>query len=114
MAYKRLNDQLVLRLVDSAEIPEDPANADFRKMQEDLLAGENLLPADPPPALPPELVKLLADKEVAKQQARLQALADLSPSEVIAWVAKNVVTLADAKELLGALAVAVSILVRQL
>lgn len=54
------------------------------------------------------------DKTVARQNTKLQALAEMTPAQVQAWVEANVRTLPDAKDLLGTLAVAVSILARQL
>lgn len=54
------------------------------------------------------------DKTVARQNTKLQALAEMTPAQVQAWVEANVRTLPDAKDLLGTLAIAVSILARQL
>lgn len=67
---------------------------------------------EPPPD--PEVLKETAAKAAAKQNTKLQALADLSPAEVQAWVEANVKTLPDAKDLLATLAVAVSILAKQI
>lgn len=55
-----------------------------------------------------------ADATAAKADAKLTALGAMSPAQVRAWVAANVTNLADAKDVLGTLAVAVSILSRRL
>lgn len=58
--------------------------------------------------------KDLQDALNAKADAKLAALAAMTPAQVRAWVASNVTNLADAKDALATLAVAVSILARQL
>ena len=50
----------------------------------------------------------------AKADAKLAALGDMSPSQARAWVQANVSNLADAKDVLGTLAAAVSVLSRRL
>ena len=55
-----------------------------------------------------------ADAIAAKADAKLQALSAMTPTQVRAWVAANVSTLADAKDALATLAVCVSILARKL
>lgn len=50
----------------------------------------------------------------AKQYAKLQALSTMTPAQVQTWVQNNVNTLADAKDALKTLAVAVGILARRL
>jgi hypothetical protein len=55
-----------------------------------------------------------ADAIAAKADAKLQALSAMNPTQVRAWVAANVSTLADAKDALATLAVCVSILARKL
>lgn len=61
-----------------------------------------------------KLAKIEADAAAAKGDAKLSALTDMSPTQVRAWVAANVATLADAKDVLATLAVAVSVLSRRL
>ena len=58
--------------------------------------------------------KAITDVATAKADAKLAALADMSPAQVRAWVAANVTNLADAKDVLGTLAIAVSIITRRL
>lgn len=59
-------------------------------------------------------LKNIADEEAAKADAKVQAFADMSPSDVRQWIGKNVKTLDDAKDVLATLAVAVSVLTRKL
>lgn len=57
--------------------------------------------------------KIAGDAAAAKSDAKLQAMGDMSPVQARAWVNDNVKTLADAKDVLATLAVAVSILSRK-
>jgi hypothetical protein len=61
--YKRVRDtsgevtdRIILRLTDSASIPNDPANADWRQYLADVDAGETVEDADPVPEPTPERV----------------------------------------------------------
>jgi hypothetical protein len=55
-----------------------------------------------------------ADRVSASQYAKLIALKSMTPAQVQTWVQNNVNTLADAKEAIKTLAVAVGILARNL
>ena len=76
----------------------------------------------PPPHVPTvselaviaKSIKEAADTTNAKADAKLMAFAAMTPAQVRTWVAANVATLADAKDALATLAVAVSILARRL
>lgn len=59
-------------------------------------------------------VKLAADATAARQYAKLQALINMTPAQVQAWVIANVTTLSAAQDAITTLAVAVSILGRKL
>ncbi len=59
-------------------------------------------------------IKDISDEDAAKSDAKLKAVMDMSPAEVRVWIGKNVGTLADAKDILATLAVAVSVLTRKL
>ena len=59
-------------------------------------------------------IKDISDEDAAKSDAKLKAVMDMSPAEVRVWIGKNVGTLADAKDILATLAVAVSVLTRRL
>lgn len=58
--------------------------------------------------------KLATHAAAAKADAKLAALGDMSPAQVRAWVAANVTNLADAKDVLATLAIAVSIISRKI
>ena len=58
--------------------------------------------------------KARSDATAAKADAKLAALGAMTPAQVRAWVAANVTNLAEAKDVLGTLAVAISILSRRL
>lgn len=106
----KLASEGVFRLPDMAHIPAHPDNADWRQYQEWLAEGNTPLPADPPS--PPTQDEL--DAEAAKQYAKLVALKNMTPAQVQAWVDANINNLADAKDALKTLAIAVSILARRL
>jgi hypothetical protein len=55
-----------------------------------------------------------ADVSAAKQYAKLQALKNMTPAQVGAWIDANINNLADAKDALKTLAIAVSVLARRL
>lgn len=54
------------------------------------------------------------DKEAAKGYAKLNALAAMTPAQIQTWVDANVTNLAQAQDAIKTLAIAVSILARQL
>ena len=58
--------------------------------------------------------KAITDATAAKADNKLAALGNMSPAQVRAWVAANVSNLADAKDVLATLAVAVSVLARKI
>ena len=58
--------------------------------------------------------KALTDAIAARADAKLAALGNMTPAQARAWVQANVSNLADAKDVLGTLAAAVSVLSRRL
>lgn len=54
------------------------------------------------------------DISAAKNYAKLQALKYMSPTQVMDWVDSNVTTLAQARDAIKTLAIAVSILARRM
>ena len=51
--YKLQRNGYVMRLADLTSIPPDERNADYRRYLEDVANGAEVLPADPPPPVPP-------------------------------------------------------------
>lgn len=117
MYQKTQTANLVQRMSDGANLA---VNGDHRWSREyrDWLAAGNL-PAEYAISAAEEVLdatkqKIEADKAVAKQYSKLRALTAMSPAEVQVWAEANVKTLPDAKDTIITLAIAVSILARQL
>ena len=72
------------------------------------------LPSAEETAAKAKIEKNAADEANAKADAKAAALGAMTPAQVRAWVASNVSNLADAKDLIATLAVAVSVLFRKL
>ena len=66
------------------------------------------------PKAPTAAEKQSADAAAAKADAKVAALGEMTPAQVRAWVQANVSSLADAKDVLATLAVAVSVLARRI
>lgn len=78
-----------------------------------LTAVDNLLTAEEA-AQQAEVAKDLEDAQAARTYAKLVALRNMSPAQVQAWVTANVTNLAQARDAIETLAVAVSVLARRL
>jgi hypothetical protein len=85
----------------------DPKNVTFMGNGFEVRTGSDYVA--PRPDTPDE-----ADAKSARNNVKLAALAKLTPAQTQAWVAANVNTLADAKDVIATLAVAVSLLARRL
>lgn len=85
----------------------DPKNVSFVGNGFEVRTGSDYIP--PRPDTPDE-----ADAKAAKGNGKLAALAKLTPAQVQTWVNANVNTLADAKDVISTLAIAVSVLSRRL
>jgi hypothetical protein len=75
-----------------------------------LAEGNTPEPADPPPPLTKDELDIIA----AKTHAKLVALKNMTPAQVQAWCDANITNLAQARDALTTLAIAVSILARRL
>lgn len=100
----------VIRLTDNAFIPSNSMNPDWIDYLAWLDKGNTPMPDDPP--APP--TKDERDAVAARQYAKLNAIKSMSPSEIISWIDTNISNLADAKEALKTMAVAVSVLARRI
>ena len=82
-----------------------------------VISGKTLLiytGEDVPPGPDPQEVKDAADAYAAKTYKKLENLCKMTPDEVAAWVSANVTTLAQARDAITTLAIAVSVLGRRL
>jgi hypothetical protein len=91
-------------------IPFDARNVDFKTYQQWLADGNTPLARDPD--APPS--KDEVDVTTAKNYAKLTALKNMSPAEIQTWTTANVTTVAQCRDAITTLAVAVSILARRL
>jgi len=85
----------------------DPKNVTYTFQGFEVRTGSDYIP--PLVDTPDE-----ADAKAARSNGKLAALAKLTPAQTQAWVNANVNTLAEAKDVITTLAVAVSVLARRL
>lgn len=85
----------------------DPKNVVFENAGFTVRSGPDYIA---PPAPTPDEV----DRAAVRAYAKLTALRNMTPAQVQAWVTANVTTLADAKDAITTLAIAVGILSREL
>lgn len=109
--YKLLSPSGVKNTVTDTTIPENPQLLLWRCFVHwrDVL-GNTPDPADPPNPPSQDVI----DAQDAKQYAKLTALKGMTPAQVQTWVDANVTDLPSAKDAIKTLAIAVSILARQL
>lgn len=117
--YQLTKSASIKRLADGANIPAAPGNSDYRDYLAWVAAGNTAAPRDPQEvadeiASEARQTQDRTDAAAAKADNKLNALANMTPAQVRAWVAANVGNLADAKDTIATLAVAVSILARRL
>src|SRR5512139_442200 len=87
----------------------------FRTLDDGRVESRLALPgdvADPP--IPRTVPQEELDAQAARTYPKLVILMQMTPAQVNSWVDQNVLTLADAKDALKTLAIAVSVLARRL
>ena len=109
MKYKYM-ENAILRIDDGAVIPINVENKDYEDFLDWVAKGNTPLPKDPPP--PPTQDEL--DAQASRNYAKLAALRAMTPAQVSSWVDANINNLADAKDALKTLAIAVGILARRI
>jgi hypothetical protein len=118
--YKLTKGTTIIRTTDSASIPADNGNSDYQAYLKWKAEGNTPDPAFTPEELAQQAAdELVAQKEKAdiasaKTYAKLNALKNMTPAEIQMWTVANVTTLAQARDALTTLAIAVSILARRL
>lgn len=85
----------------------DPKNVSFT-------AGKFVVASGPDYVAPPALSQEEQDRTAARAYGKLAALRVMTPAQVQAWVIANVTNLAQAQDAIATLAIAVSILSRDL
>ena len=108
-SYK-LSGNGVVRTRDGVFIPRDPDNIHWREYEAWLDDGHSPEPADPPP---PEEGARRARRQALRAYSMIQRLETATPAEIDAWIDANVTTIAQARTVLKALCVAMSVLLRE-
>ncbi len=96
--------KMIVRVADGAFVP-----ADSPEILEWLAQGNTIAPADPVVKSQEQI-----DTEAARAYAKLAALRSMTPAQVASWVDANVTNLAEAKDAIKTLAIAVCVLARRL
>lgn len=91
-------------------IPPDDANIHWQEYQVWLTAGNTPDPSDPPPA---EDLARVARRQELRANAVVNAIASATPAQIDTYIDNNVTTLAQARTVLKALAMCVSVLLKE-
>lgn len=87
MNYKWVKTNVfVRRNADGACIPNDPANVDWQRFQDD---GGTADPEDPPPTPDPRIVLDAEECSQAKIDAQVQTFLNMTPAQLDAWCDAN-------------------------
>jgi hypothetical protein len=118
--YKLTASTNIIRTTDGVFIPADNKNIDYQEYLSWVADGNTPDPAFTPEELAQQALDAIAaqkehdDLVAAKAYAKLTALKNMTPAEIQTWTTANVTTLAQARDALTTLAIAVSILARRL
>jgi hypothetical protein len=95
--YKLTQSEIIIRLADSAFIPNDPRNSDRAEYQRWLAAGNTPIPVE---AVSPEVLADAARKEAIDQaiagDTTIQSLKRMTNAEFDAWWSENVTNASQA------------------
>ena len=115
--YKLSNTDFVIRIEDRAYIPKDTRNVDYHEYLEWLNGGNTPLPIDP--KLQEELIleakvnKNKEEKNKATSDVVVKYLIEHTAEEIDTYVKGNISTLAEAKNVIAKLAIAVGVALRE-
>lgn len=109
----------IRRLTDNADIPIQPGERDYENYLAWAAIPGNITESVPPftaeeLAAQAQHQKDIADIAEAKTYTKLRALQDMTPTQIQTWATNNVTNLAQARDAITTLAIAVSILSRRL
>lgn len=115
--YKLSNTDFVIRIEDGAYIPKDTRNVDHREYLEWLSGGNTPLPIDSKSQeerfIEEKASKIKEEKNKATSDVVVKYLIEHTAEEIETYVKSNISTLAEAKNVIAKLAVAVGIALRE-
>ena len=115
--YKKTNNTYIIRVTDNAIIPDDVKNTDYREYLAWINAGNTALPVDPKSQEELDYESRVNHNKVEKNKAIndvvVKYLLEHTAEEIETYVKSNISTLAEAKNVIAKLAVAVGIALRE-
>lgn len=115
--YKLTNTDFVIRIEDGAYIPKDTRNVDHREYLKWLNGGNTPLPIDPKSQeeliLEAKVNKNKEEKNKATSDVVVKYLIEHTAEEIDTYVKGNISTLAEAKNVIAKLAIAVGVALRE-
>lgn len=113
--YQLTKGGIIIRLADQASIPMVADNSDYKAYLAWVAAGNTALPATPDDTAAVALAQADVDAlAAAKANAVIRYLVTHTPAEINSKIQGDVTNLATAKDYLANLAIAVSVLGRQI
>jgi len=118
--YKLTKGTAIIRTTDNSCIPADNGNSDYQAYLKWVADGNTPDPAFTAEELAQQAADALVaqkdrdDLTAAKTYVKLNALKNMTPAEIQTWTAANVTTVAQCRDAVTTLAIAVSILARRL
>ena len=115
--YKLSNTDFVIRIEDRAYIPKDTRNVDYHEYLKWLNKGNTPLPIDPKSQeeriLEEKTSKIKEEKNKATGDVVVKYLIEHTAEEIDTYVKGNISTLAEAKNVIAKLAIAVGVALRE-
>lgn len=115
--YKKTNNTYIIRIMDNACIPNDIKNTDYLDYLEWVNAGNTALPVDPKSQgeldSEAKVNKNKEEKNKATSDVVVKYLIEHTAEEIDTYVKGNISTLAEAKNVIAKLAIAVGVALRE-